>query len=88
MFDTYILFNWRLKVEARLHEFRKWLQNVRPLFRSKRVIEARLTKQATELELEVNQALFEGRDEDATAAYDKLNEIKMQLVDFPKVSKK
>ncbi len=88
MFDTYFFFNWRLKVEARRHELRKWLQSVRPVFRSKCAPKTNVIAHVAQLERVRDQAGFEGRDKDASAAHDELTAIKMELCGFPEAGKK
>ena len=80
MFDRFHLFNKRLKVEARLHEFRERM-------RSKLANEADPIKQAAKFKQERDQALSDGRYEDAAAAHEKLIAIEMLLVGFPEADK-
>ncbi|MDF1706917.1 MAG: hypothetical protein P1U72_02365 [Paracoccaceae bacterium] len=88
MLDRFDLFVCRLKVEARLHEFRKWLHSVRHVFLSKCATKANVNAKVAQLERKRDQAGFEGRDEDASAAHDELTAIKMQLCGFPEAGKK
>ncbi len=88
MIDNFFYFDWRSKVDVGVYEFRKWLQSVRPFFCSKCAVKKSLIKQTAQFERELDRALSDGRDEDASAAYEVLIAIKMQLCDFPEAGKK